>query len=83
MVAATTIKVSYAPEHEVYAHQVTADTAVLQHLHHPFHGSGWMLFFLEPGGHRVGDYFIPGDLTDIDHAIDRARRQLSLRYTGN
>ena len=83
MVAATTIKVSYAPEHEVYARQVTADTAVLQHLHHPSHGWGWMLFFLEPGGHRVEDYFIPGDLTDIDHAIDRARRQLSLRHTGN
>jgi hypothetical protein len=41
------------------------------------------LFFLEPGGHRAEDYFIPGDLTDIDHAIDRARRQLSLRHTDN
>jgi hypothetical protein len=83
VVAATTIKVSYAPEHEVYARQVTADTAVLQHLHHPSHGWGWMLFFLEPGGHRVGDYFIPGDLTDVDDAVDRARRRLSLQHADN
>jgi hypothetical protein len=55
----TTIKVSYAPAHEVYQRQVTADTAVPQHLHDPLHGWGWTLFFLEPGGHRVGAYFIP------------------------
>jgi hypothetical protein len=83
VVAATTIKVSYAPEHEVYARQVTADTAVLQHLHHPFHGSGWMLFFLEPGGHRVGDYFIPGDLTDVDDAVAAAKRRLDIQHADN
>jgi hypothetical protein len=83
VVAATTIKVSYAPEHEVYARQVTADTAVLQHLHRPSHGWGWMLFFQAPGGHRVEDYFIPGDLADVDHAIDRARRRLSSQHTDN
>jgi hypothetical protein len=83
VIAATAIKVSYAPAHEVYAHQVTADTAVLQYLHHPVHGSGWMLFFLEPGGHRAGDYFIPGDLTDVDDAVDRARRRLSLQHADN
>ena len=76
-----TIKVSYAPEHEVYERQVTADTAVLQHLHHPCHGGGWMLFFQAPGGHRVEDYFIAGDPTDVDDAVDRARRRLGLQRT--
>jgi hypothetical protein len=60
VITVTTIKVSYVPEHEVYQHQVTADTAVLQHLRDPTHGWGWVLFVLEPGGHRLGDYFIPG-----------------------
>ena len=71
-----TIKVSYAPEHEVYERQVTADTAVLQHPHHSVQGCGWMLFFLPPGEHRVDDYFIPGDLTDMDDAVAAAKRQL-------
>ena len=76
----TTIKVSYAPAHEVYQHQVTADTAVLQHLHDPLHGWGWTLFFLAPGGHRVGDYFIPGDLTDVDDAVAAAKRRLDVQH---
>ncbi len=76
----TTIKVSYAPEHEGYEHQVTADTAVLQHLHDPTHGWGWVLFVLEPGGHRVGDYFIPGDLTDVDDAVTAAKRRLDVQH---
>jgi hypothetical protein len=25
----------------------------------------------------VGDYFIPGDLTDVDDAVARAKRRLS------
>ena len=82
MVAAATIKVSYAPEHEVYERQVTADTAVLQHLHHPCHGGGWTLFFQVPGGHRVEDHFIrfiPDDLADVD----RAKRRLSRQHAGN
>ena len=76
----TTIKVSYAPAHEVYQRQVTADTAVPQHLHDPLHGWGWTLFFQEPGGHRVGDYFIPGDPTDVDHAVAAARRRLDAQH---
>jgi hypothetical protein len=83
VVAAATIKVSYAPEHEVYERQVTADTAVLQHLHHPCHGGGWMLFFRKSSGHRVEDYFIPGDLGDVDDAVERARRRLSLQHADN
>jgi len=75
----TTIKVSYAPEHEVYHRQVTADTAVLQHLHHPSHGWGWMLFFQASGGHRVQDHFIPDDLADVDHAVAAAKRRLDLQ----
>lgn len=59
VIAVTTIKVSYAPEHKVYAHQVNADTAVLQHLHDLVHGCGGTLFDLEPGGYRAGDYLIP------------------------
>ena len=72
----TTIRVNFAPEPEVYERHVTADTAVLQHLHHPVQGCGWMLFFLPPGEHRVDDYFIPGDLTDMDDAVAAAKRQL-------
>ena len=79
MVAAATIKVSYAPEHEVYERQVTADTAVLQHLHHPSHGWGWMLFFQARGGHRVEDYFIPDDRADVDHAVAAAKRRLDVQ----
>jgi hypothetical protein len=82
MVTVPTIKVDYAAEHEVYEHQVSADTAVLQHLHHPVHGCGWMLFYLQPGDRRVSDCFIPGELTDIDNAVDRARRRLSPQHTG-
>src|SRR3954447_11632617 len=54
-----TIKIGFAPEHEGHDRQVTADTAMLQHLHHPCHGGGWTLFFQVPGGHRVEDHFIP------------------------
>jgi hypothetical protein len=56
---------------------------VLQHLHHLFHGWGWMLLFLEPGGHRVGDYFIPGDLTDVDDAVAAAKRRLDIQHADN
>ncbi len=80
VITVTTIKVSYAPEHEVCQHHVTADTAVLQHLHDPVHGCGWTLFYLQPGGHRVGDYFIPGDLTDIDGAVAAAKRRLDVQH---
>jgi hypothetical protein len=44
---------------------------MLQHQHHPCHGWCGMWFFLKPGGYRVGDYFIPGDLTDVDDAAHR------------
>jgi hypothetical protein len=54
-----TIKIGFAPEHEGHDRQVTVDTAMLQHLHHPCHGGGWTLFFQVPGGHRVEDHFIP------------------------
>jgi hypothetical protein len=77
-----TIKIGFAPEHEVHDRQVTADTAMLQHLHHPCHGGGWTLFFQVPGGHRVEDHFIPfipDDLADVD----RAKRRLSRQHTGN
>jgi|1186.fasta_scaffold470179_2 hypothetical protein len=69
-----TITISFAPEHEVYDRQVTADTAMVQHLHHPCHGGGWTLFFQIPGGHRVEDCFIPDNLANVD----RSRRRLSL-----
>jgi hypothetical protein len=42
-----------------------------------------MLFFLEPGGHRVGDYFIPGDLTDVDDAVAAAKRRLDIQHADN
>src|SRR3954454_16246601 len=35
---------------------------------HATAGAG-MLFFLKPGRHRGGEYFIPGDLTDVDDAV--------------
>jgi hypothetical protein len=77
-----TIKIGFAPEHEGHDRQVTADTAMRQHLHHPCHGGGWTLFFQVPGGHRVEDHFIrfiPDDLADVD----RAKRRLSRQHTGN
>jgi len=38
---------------------------------------------LEPGGHRVEDYFIPGDLTDVDDAVAAATRRLHMRQAGH
>ncbi len=46
----------------------------------PTHGWSWVLFVLEPGRHRVGDYFIPGDLTDVDDAVTAAKRRLDVQH---
>ena len=45
--------------------------------HHPIHGNGWTLWYLdEPGSPTAGveEYFIPGDLTDVDAAVESARQ---------
>ena len=47
--------------------------------HHPIHGNGWTLSYLEDDSETaaVEDYFISGDLTDVDEAVASARRWLS------
>ena len=49
---------------------------------HPCHGNGWTLWYLEdPDSPTSGvdDYFIPGDLTDVDFAVQEAQTWLELR----
>lgn len=51
---------------------------ILSHWHHPEHGTGWTLWYVEPGGNGVEDHFIPGDLLDVDDAVESARRWLQI-----
>lgn len=49
---------------------------------HPVHGNGWTLWYLEdPDSPTSGvdDYFIPGDLTDVDEAVASAKSWLALK----
>lgn len=71
----TPIDVRYEP------HSVEFDdlgTPMLTHGRHPVHGLGWTLSYLELDGNGVDDHFIPGDLLDVDQAVESARRWLAL-----
>jgi hypothetical protein len=51
---------------------------------HPQHGNGWILWYIEhPESDSIGvsDYFIPGDLTDVDAAVRYARRWLAMAWS--
>jgi hypothetical protein len=46
---------------------------------HPVHGNGWCLWYLDdPTSDTAGveEYFIPGDLTEVDAAVRSARNHL-------
>lgn len=46
---------------------------------HVEHGQGWTLWYQEPGGNGVDDYFIPGNANEAEKALASARRWLRLR----
>jgi hypothetical protein len=51
---------------------------MLTHGRHPQHGHGWTLWFIEPNGNGVEEYFIGGDLVDVEWAVESARRHLEI-----
>ncbi len=67
------VDVRYEPDHEA----VTLDRGrpMLTWGRHPQHGYGWTLSYLEDESETAGidDHFIPGDLTDVDAAVESAR----------
>jgi len=47
---------------------------------HPIYGNGWSLWYLDdPESETAGceEYFIPGDLTDVDAVVRSARKYLA------
>jgi prevent-host-death family protein len=76
------IDVRFEPDHE--APMLTDGRPMLTWGRHPEHGNGWTLSYLEdPDSETSGvdDYFIPGDLTDVDAAVASARGWLALKYS--
>jgi hypothetical protein len=72
------IDVRYEPDHE--APVMRNGRPMLTWGWHPFHGNGWTLSYLDdPGSPTPGvdEYFIPGDLADVDAAVTSARRFLA------
>ncbi len=72
------IDVRYEADHE--APTMNDDRPMLTWGHHPVHGNGWTLWYLENDSETSGadDHFIPGDLTDADEAVASARSWLRL-----
>ncbi len=73
------IDVRYEPDHEVPT--LDGQRPMLTWGHHPQHGYGWTLSYLEDDTEIAGidDYFIPGDVTDVDAAVKSARSWLRVR----
>lgn len=73
------IDVRYEPDHEAVG--MTDGRPLLQWGRHPVHGNGWTLSYLEDDNHTAGtdEHFIPGDLTDVDQAVNSAREWLARR----
>ena len=72
------IDVRFEPDHEAIA--LTDGRPMLTWGHHPKHGYGWTLWYLDnPESPTAGveEYFIPGDVGDVDAAVQSAKRWLS------
>jgi hypothetical protein len=72
-----TVKVRYETADDGTLIIDDADMPCLTFARHPVYGYGWTLWYLDAGS--VEDYFIPGDLTDVDAAVASAQRWLALR----
>lgn len=75
----TRIDVRYEPEHDGSVMFDDQGTPFVQYGRHPFHGDGWTLYYLDhPESETAGveEYFIPGDLTDVDAVVKSARTHM-------
>jgi hypothetical protein len=70
------IVVDYAPGHEAATFD-EAGTPILCHEFRPRLGWGWCLYYFADDTGGVDDYFIGGDLTDVDWALEQAEEWLS------
>jgi hypothetical protein len=73
------IDVRYEANHEVVS--MTNGRPMLTWGWHLEHGNGWTLTYLEQPDSPtsgVADYFIPGDLTDVDWAVRSSEGWLHL-----
>lgn len=75
-----------ADDIDVYVEPPTDPTAIdvsqkpaLVFNQHAVHGTGWSLFYMEPGGNGVDEHFIPGRADDVEWALSSARRWLHQR----
>jgi hypothetical protein len=73
----TPIVVHYEADHEAPTFN-DLGSPMLTHGRHPQHGHGWTLWFIEPNGNGVEEYFIGGDLVDVEWAVESARRHLEI-----
>ncbi len=73
------IHVRYEPDHEIF--MLEPQWPMLTWGHHPQHGYGWTLTYLEDDSETAAldDHFIPGDVTDVDAAVKSARSWLRIR----
>ena len=72
------IDVNYEPDYE--APTMVEGRPMLTWWRHTFHGIGWTLWYLDnPSSPTAGveEYFMPGDLTDVDEAVKSAQRHLA------
>ncbi len=72
------IDVRYEADHELPT--MDGRRPMLTWWHHPVHGYGWTLWYLDdPDSPTAGveQYFIPGDITEIDSVVTDARTFLA------
>jgi len=77
--SAIEIDVRYEPDHE--APTMQDGRPMLTWGHHPVHGNGWTLWYLDdPDSPTAGveEYFVGGDVADVDAAITSAKRWLAM-----
>ena len=65
-------------EADVDAPTMDGNRPMLTWGRHPIHGNGWTLWYYLPDEDAVDDYFIGGDVTDVDYAVASARKHLLL-----
>lgn len=70
------IQVRYEPDHEALTFDEDQNP-FLTWGRDPFHGNGWQLWYVDADD-GVEQYFIPGDLTDVEAAIAEARKYLEV-----
>lgn len=77
------IRVDYLPDHETPTFDED-NRPFLTYGQHPEHGWGWILSYLENDSDTAGveDYFIPGDLADVDSSSRAGTVRDSSRVQG-